>query len=135
MASGIISPLLLILLIQNQSTKRSAFIGYMWGLGLFATGISWVHVSIDTFGGMPKAASLFLMALLVGYLSIYSALFTGLVSKFKAQKSLVATALLIPALWMLSDYLRGWALTGFPWLLLGYSQIDGPLGHLALSVA
>ncbi|GAM78737.1 apolipoprotein N-acyltransferase [Vibrio ishigakensis] len=128
---AIISPLLLILLIQNQSTKRSAFIGYMWGLGLFATGISWVHVSIDTFGGMPKAASLLLMALLVGYLSIYSALFTGLVSKFKAQKSLVATALLIPALWMLSDYLRGWALTGFPWLLLGYSQIDGPLGHLA----
>nr|WP_261834971.1 apolipoprotein N-acyltransferase [Vibrio ishigakensis] len=128
---AIISPLLLILLIQNQSAKRSAFIGYMWGLGLFATGISWVHVSIDTFGGMPKAASLFLMALLVGYLSIYSALFTGLVSKLKAQKSLVATALLIPALWMLSDYLRGWALTGFPWLLLGYSQIDGPLGHLA----
>ncbi len=128
---AIISPLLLIILLQNQSTKRSAFIGYCWGLGLFATGISWVHVSIDTFGGMPKIASLILMTLLVGYLSLYSLLFAALSSKLKAHQNLLVASILVPALWLICDWLRGWALSGFPWLLLGYSQIDGPLAHLA----
>ncbi|GAB7219480.1 apolipoprotein N-acyltransferase [Vibrio comitans] len=103
----------------------------MWGIGLFATGISWVHVSIDTFGGMPKAASLLLMALLVGYLSIYSALFTALFTRFNGNKNWFKALLVTPALWLVCDWLRGWALTGFPWLLLGYTQIDSPLAGLA----
>ncbi len=62
-------------LLQQQSIKRSALIGFLWGLGLFGTGISWVHVSIDTFGGMPKIASVFLMSMLIGYLALFPAVF------------------------------------------------------------
>lgn len=52
------------------------------GIGQFGTGINWVHVSIDTFGGMPKPASVLLMALLVGYLALYPALFGALLNRF-----------------------------------------------------
>ncbi|WP_459680862.1 apolipoprotein N-acyltransferase [Vibrio comitans] len=128
---ALLSPVLLLLLLKGQSTRSSALIGYLWGIGLFATGISWVHVSIDTFGGMPKAASLLLMALLVGYLSIYSALFTALFTRFNGNKNWFKALLVTPALWLVCDWLRGWALTGFPWLLLGYTQIDSPLAGLA----
>ena len=60
MANCIISPALLLILIHNQSSRAALWTGYAWGIGQFATGISWVHISIDKFGGMPKIASLFL---------------------------------------------------------------------------
>ncbi|UPQ88613.1 apolipoprotein N-acyltransferase [Vibrio sinaloensis] len=128
---AIISPLLLLLLIHKQTPKYAFAIGYAWGLGQFATGISWVHVSIDNFGGMPKPASLFLMALLVGYLALYSALFCWSLNRWFATSTRTRWLLGAPALWLIFDWLRGWVMTGFPWLWLGYSQIDSPLGHFA----
>lgn len=127
---AILSPAILLLLLDKQTTKKASFIGFSWGLGQFGTGIYWVHVSIDSFGGMPKAASLFLMALLICYLSIYPALFSGLLNRFfKSKTSGRKRRLLLaaPILWLITDWLRGWVLTGFPWLWLGYSQIDNPL--------
>ncbi|OLQ88553.1 apolipoprotein N-acyltransferase [Vibrio ponticus] len=121
----------LLCLIHGQTAKKAAWIGYAWGLGQFATGISWVHVSIDNFGGMPKIASLFLMALLVGYLAVYSALFSGLLNRFAPHNNRTRFFILAPALWLVCDWLRGWVMTGFPWLWLGYSQIDSPLASFA----
>ena len=128
---AIVSPTLLLLLIHKQSPKQALAIGYAWGLGQFATGISWVHVSIDSFGGMPKIASVLLMTLLVGYLAIYSALFGWSLNRFFPQSGRSRLLLAAPALWVIFDWLRGWVMTGFPWLWLGYSQIDSPLAHFA----
>lgn len=128
---AILSPFLLMMLIRGKSAKSALWIGYAWGLGQFATGISWVHVSIDTFGGMPKIASLFLMALLVGYLSIYSALFAWSLNRFFLSDNKTRYFIAAPALWLIFDWARGWVMTGFPWLWLGYSQIDSPLASFA----
>ena len=127
---AILSPAILFLLLQNQSTRRALLIGFCWGVGQFATGISWVHVSISNFGGMPMAAGLLLMVLLISYLALYPALFAGLLNRFfPTGKTRFFIA--IPALWILSELARGWVFTGFPWLWLGYSQIDSPLAGLA----
>ncbi|MHC6803722.1 apolipoprotein N-acyltransferase, partial [Vibrio antiquarius] len=58
---AILSPAILLILLANQTPKRALWIGYAWGLGQFATGVSWVYVSISGFGGMPLIANLFLM--------------------------------------------------------------------------
>lgn len=128
---AIVSPALLLLLIHQQSAKRALWIGYAWGIGQFATGISWVHISIDNFGGMPKIASVFLMTMLIGYLAIYSALFTWALNRFFPQSNRIRLLLIAPILWLVSDWLRGWVMTGFPWLWLGYSQIESPLANFA----
>ncbi|EKO3565747.1 apolipoprotein N-acyltransferase [Vibrio metschnikovii] len=128
---AILSPLALLLLIEKKTPKQAALLGYGWGLGQFGVGISWVYVSIDTFGGMPKIAGLLLMLLLVAYLALYNGLFAWALNRFFSTTHWSRFLFAVPALWLISDWLRGWVMTGFPWLWLGYSQIDGPLASFA----
>ncbi|WP_414830931.1 apolipoprotein N-acyltransferase [Alteromonas sp. H39] len=98
--------------------------GWLFGFGWFGAGISWVHVSIADFGGLPLIASVALMALLCGYLALYPALALWINKKYF---SVAVWPLTLPLLWFISEWLRSWVLTGFPWLSLGYSQLDSPL--------
>ncbi|QYJ87056.1 apolipoprotein N-acyltransferase [Shewanella mesophila] len=116
---------------QSLSPKQAFRYWLSFGFGCFSVGISWVHVSMDTFGGLPLIASVGLMALLALYLALYPAIAGTLLAKLSPQSHLVRYLLLFPALWVLSEWARGWVLTGFPWLWAGYTQTSGPLSELA----
>jgi apolipoprotein N-acyltransferase len=124
----IVLPLWLNTLFEQQP-KAAAKLGFIFGFGWFASGISWVHVAIDQFGGMPLFVSILLMLLLCLYLALFPALSCYLASRLTVQKKL--SLWLIPATWLAGEYMRGVFLTGFPWLSLGYSQINSPLNALA----
>lgn len=115
--------------INDYDVKAATKQGYIFALGWFASGISWVHVSIDTFGGLPLVFSLLLMLLLCSYLALYPALACYLASRLTVKKQL--SLWLLPPFWLITEYLRANLLTGFPWLSMGYSQIDGPLSSFA----
>lgn len=128
---------------NTSSAKQAALDGFAFGLGLFGTGASWIYVSLHDFGGMPLAAAVAATALFCGLLALFPALAGGLQGRFKTTPDTLRLMATIPALWALSEWLRGWVLTGFPWLAVGYSQVPSsplsgfapPLGVYGVSLA
>ena len=110
--------------LAQQPNSQPFTLGFAFGLGWFGAGISWVHVSIADFGGMPLIASLSMMFLLCAYLALFPAILCWLLSRY-CRVALWPLAL--PLLWLIMEWCRSVFLTGFPWLSLGYSQLHGPL--------
>lgn len=106
--------------VLTASVGNQAALGFAWGCGYFGLLLSWLYRFFRVYGGLGRATSILLLALLVSYLSLYPAVFTLLGSRW-ARRFPAATILLLPALWVALEWLRGQALSGFPWGLLGYA--------------
>jgi len=104
--------------------------GFWFGFGLFLTGTYWIYISVVVFGQAPVWIALILMIGLVLIMSLWLWLAAWLISLLSAGEPL-RLVVVAPAVWVLVEWLRGWVLTGFPWLALGYSQIDSPLAGWA----
>jgi len=128
---AIFTPAVLFLLWLEATPRRAAWLGFLFGAGQFGVGVSWVYVAIHDFGYTGVPLAVLLTALLVSILAAYPALLGFAAARFLRGPEWLRLALLFPAGWMLSEWLRGWLFTGFPWLNLGYSQIDAPLRGLA----
>ena len=123
-----VAPLLAAVFLTLRGTPRQAALrGYVFGLGFFGHGVGWVQVSIHQFGLPLYSFSITMTALFVAFMATYPALVAWLSRRLPAGSEAVRLALLLPALWTLGEWVRGWLFSGFPWLILGDSQTDGPL--------
>ena len=113
---------LLVLWRHAASRRQAALIGFVFGLGYFLVGVSWVYVSLHDFGAMPALLAGVLTLVFCCILACYPALI-GYAYFALGTRSAPATLVIVPALWALADWVRGWLFTGFPWLAFGYSQV------------
>lgn len=128
---AVLSPALLFVSWFNASPGRAAVRGFLFGMGMFGLGVSWVYVSMHNFGNMPAPLAGFAVVLFVAGLSLYFAALGWLQARFFRERGFSHVILVLPALWTLFEWVRGWLLTGFPWLNLGYSQVISPLAGYA----
>lgn len=126
-----LAPLSLLVLfgLWLEATPRQARnLGFAYGLGQFGVGAGWVYNSVHLFGEAIAPLAFVITLGFVSIMALYPAL-AGWMGKRAARRAgTVAAVLALPAAWLLAEWLRGWFLSGFPWLNLGASQTDSWLG-------
>lgn len=130
---AVISLIILGMVEENVNSPKQAFVvGWFFGLAFFSTGIYWIYISIYTYGGGSLISAWILVVLLAAYLALYPAFHGYLLKRYFNNVNPIYRLLIIfPSLWVILEWLRGWVLTGFPWLYVGYSQIDSWIGGFA----
>ena len=123
---SLLAPLLLLPLLYvflTVTPRDAAGHGFWYGFGLYLTGTYWIYISVHVFGNAAIWIALLLMIGLTLLMATFLALAGLLISRLSQGEPwlLLFTA---PAVWVLSEWVRGWILTGFPWMGFGYGQID-----------
>ena len=106
---------------SRMAPGRAFALGFVSGLAYFAGTVYWTSPTIRTYGGLSLPVALFATALLVAYLALFPALF-ALAVAWLCQRLGTRTLIVAPAVWVTSEVGRAYFWSGFPWLLLGYSQ-------------
>ena len=116
---------------QGAATPRvAAGQGFWFGLGFFSAGISWIYVALHDYGDMPMWLALLATLLFSAFLALLPTLAAYVQARIQASAP-VRFLLIMPAVWVAVEWLRGTLFTGFPWLSLGYAHTDSPLAGFA----
>ena len=128
---GIISLLLLLICLQDVSPNHGFWRGWLYGLGLFGSGSSWVYVSIHLYGQASVLLAAFLTLLFVLVLAFFFCALFGYAYVRWLGKSRLGILIGFPSLWVVFEWSRTWLFTGFPWLMAGYGHTETLLGAWA----
>src|SRR3989304_242953 len=107
--------------IRNVTPRRAFYMGWLAGGVAFLGLLYWVTITMEQYGKVPWPATLPVLLLLVAYMGLYLAGFSALLVWIRLKID-VPGVLLIPVIWTVLEWVRAHLLTGFPWVLLGYSQ-------------
>ena len=124
--SVFVSIFLLLAVLQGATFRQALLRWYLFGLGQFLLGASWVFVSINTHGGASVLLAGTLTGLFVAAIALTTLLQGYVYHRFFALQSV--WVLTFPGVWFVKEWTMTWALSaGFPWALAGYSQLFTPL--------
>jgi apolipoprotein N-acyltransferase len=119
------------LLARTSSVRAGFVIGFVWGLGFFIAGVSWVFVSLSVYGGMATWLAALATFLFCALLALFPAAVGALQARWRVPPA-IRLLVLMPVAWGATEWVRGWIFTGFPWLVAGYSQVPAsPLAGYA----
>ena len=104
---------------------------YLFGLGWFVHGIYWLFYSLHFHGGMPAPVAVITIVLLSAYMALFPAFAFYLSNKLIKTSRFNMLIVIYPISWMIFDWLRGYFLTGFPWVQIGIAHIDTYLSGYA----
>lgn len=123
---ALLGPGLLLWLWRDARPGRAFLLGWLFGLGLLGGGVYWLTISIGIYSGGGLAIGVLLNVLLVMVMALYYG-GAGALAAWLAAGDARRLWLTAPAAWVLMEWLRGWLLSGFPWMNLGAAMVDSPL--------
>ncbi|HEV2269052.1 MAG TPA: apolipoprotein N-acyltransferase [Steroidobacteraceae bacterium] len=128
---AILCPAVLMWLWEEAPPRDAAWTGFWFGFGTFLAGTYWVYVSVHDLGKAPVWLTIAVMFGLIGIMALYNGIIGYVVARWLPRQGPWRWLIGMPAVWLLVEWWRGWFLSGFSWLSLGYSQTDTWLAPLA----
>jgi len=119
---------------MDTNVRRSALLGWAFGFGWSVAGVYWLYISMHRYGDLPAPLAAAAVCLLGAYLGLFAALATGAATWLRKRLTMPVTSflfLVLPFAWGVSEWMRGWVVTGFPWVASGYAQNNSPLAGYA----
>lgn len=112
-------------LVEAAPTRRhAAAVGWLWGFGMFVASLTWIATAFTFQAAMPVWMGWVAVVGLSMFLAIY-VLLAALLARAFAPVG-VARLLVLAGAFMLTEWLRGWVLTGFAWNPLGAAWLEAP---------
>ena len=108
----------------------AAWRGWLFATAWLAGTLWWLFISMHRYGDIPAPLAVAAVLALAGFMALFYAAACGAFAVL-APTGKVARASLFAALWLLAELARGRWLTGLPWGMGGYAQVQGPLASLA----
>ena len=117
--------------LAGANWRLGFWLGYVFGLGKYGVGASWIYVSINVYGNAPPLLAGFLVVVFVAGLALLPALLGVVLGRCFRMAGAILWPVVFSLAWVLHEWVHMWFLTGFPWLLLGYAQLGTPLEGFA----
>jgi apolipoprotein N-acyltransferase len=127
-------------LVLRAETRRQAFaLGWCFGLGHFTLGNNWIATAFTYQAQMPGWLGMIAVVLLALYLALFpafAALAAWQVVRPDRKAGAATFAALVPAFaaaWIVTEWVRAWLFSGFPWNPLGVALL-GPFEGRGLAL-
>jgi len=102
--------------------RRAFWLGLLTGVVYFTGTLYWITRVMVVYGGVATWMAVPINAALIAYLALFPALFALIVRRLIVAHGDNAL-LVVPFVWAATELGRTQLFTGFPWVLLGYSQV------------
>jgi apolipoprotein N-acyltransferase len=141
---GVLCLAYLFLAWAQATPRQAAKVGFLFTAATFLAGTYWLYHSIYAIGKAPLWVTLIAILTIAVVMGAYSAIIGYVltrwivpgahaqpISRSAGLRPAFALLLAFPAAWTIHEWFRGWFLSGFPWLAVGYTHLDTPIAGLA----
>lgn len=116
--------------LEHADWRLASTYGFLFALTWLSSVFGWTFVAMNTYGGLPAAASALAVLALAAFLGLYYAAACAIYARLSPDK-VSYQAIFFAALWLLAELARGRWLTGFGWGGAAYAHADSPLAGYA----
>jgi apolipoprotein N-acyltransferase len=128
---GILGTAYLFAMWHDATPRRAALCGFLFTAATYLAGTYWLYHSVYEIGRAPLPLTLFVIVIIASVMGGYAAAVGYVLTRWARVHGALRWVLVLPAAIAVMEWFRGWFLSGFPWLALGYTQTDAPLAGLA----